>query len=222
MDSTLKKIIWFTIPVPAIFLALIWNRLPDIVPLHYNLQGEVDRYGNKNELFLSVGLLMGVSILIYVLLSNIYRIDPKKYAPENKTRLHRMAFSVSVFITAVNCIIIYSTWHQELKWTMRLILAGVGFLFTILGNYMHNIKPNYFAGIRLPWTLENEDNWRKTHLLAGKLFFGGGLLTILISFIIPVSLIYFVFTAITIVACLIPCIYSYSLYKKQKQAKSAK
>lgn len=218
MDKTLKRIIWFTIPVPAIFLALIWNRLPDTVPLHYNLEGEVDRYGNKNELIFTTGLLIGVSILMYLLLSNIFRIDPKKYAPENKMRLHRMAFAVSVFLTALNCIILYSTWHHEIKWTFRLVLAGVGLLFTILGNYMHNIKPNYFAGIRLPWTLENEDNWRKTHLLAGKLFFAGGLITILISFVVPVTWIFPVFTTITIVVCLIPCIYSYNLYKKHKQS----
>ena len=58
---------------------------------------------------------------------------------------------------------------------MRYVFAGVGLLLCLIGNYMHTIKPNYFAGLRLPWTLNNEDNWRKTHLLAGKLWFVGGL-----------------------------------------------
>ena len=216
MDKTLKRLIWFTIPAPAIFLAIIWNRLPAIVPVHYNLHGEADRYGNKNELLLLCGLLIGVSLVMYLLVSNIYRVDPKRNAPENKLRLHRVAFSISVFLSVLNCIIIYSSYHQDIKWTMRLMLAAIGLLFTVLGNYMHTIKPNYFIGIRLPWTLENEENWRKTHMLAGKLFFSGGLLIILISFLIPIPWIFPVFTTFTVLACLIPCIYSFQLYKNQK------
>lgn len=216
MDKALKRIIWLTLPLPAVFLAVLWNKMPETVPMHYNFHGEVDRYGSKNELMLTTGLLIGVSLVLYLFVSNMYRIDPKRKASANKSQLHRVAFSVSVFLTAINCIIIFSSFHQDIKWTMRLILAGVGLLFTILGNYMHTIKPNYFIGIRLPWTLENEENWRKTHLLAGKLFFSGGLLIILMSFIIPVPLIFPVFTAFTVLTCVIPCVYSYQLYKKQK------
>jgi uncharacterized membrane protein len=217
MDKALKKIIWFTIPAPAIYLAFIWNRLPETIPLHYNLQGEVNRYGSKNELLLVAGILIALSLFLYLIIANIYRIDPKKYAPENKSRFFSIAFSVSVFISAILCIIIYTSQHEDTKTTTRLMLAAAGLLFTILGNYLHTIKPNYFAGIRLPWTLENEDNWRKTHLLAGKLFFAAGFLILLVSFIVPVTAIYAVFTGIIVVICLIPCIYSFLLYRKQKQ-----
>jgi len=91
----------------------------------------------------------------------------------------------------------------------------VGLLFAVVGNYMYNIKPNYFAGIRLPWTLENEDNWKKTHMLAGKLWFAGGLLVALTALFLPDKIALIFTFSIIILLTIIPTVYSYRLYKKQ-------
>jgi uncharacterized membrane protein len=176
MDKFLKRLIWLFIIAPVVYLAIVWNTVPETVALHANLKGEVDRYGSKSELITMILLLTLLNVAIYFLLPQVYRIDPKRYAAENKSRLFRIAFAVSVFIAAVLCLRIYSSIHEDIKFSTRFILAGVGLLFAVLGNYMHNIKPNYFAGIRLPWTLNNDENWKKTHLLSGKLMFAGGLL----------------------------------------------
>src|SRR6185503_761351 len=176
MDKFLKRIIWLFIIAPAVYLAIVWSTVPEKVAMHANLNGEIDRYGSKNELITMTLILTLVNVAIYLLLPQVYRIDPKRFAAENKSRLYRIAFAVSVFIAAVLCLLIYSSIHENLKFSARFILAGVGLLFAVLGNYMYNIKPNYFAGIRLPWTLHNDENWRKTHLLGGTLMFGGGLL----------------------------------------------
>jgi uncharacterized membrane protein len=216
MNMFMKKIIWLIIIVPAIYLALAWNRLPEKIAMHFDLKGNINGYGSKNDLLLIILLLTVLNAGIYLLLTNIFRIDPKKYAVENKSRFQRMAFAISVFLSAVLCLVIYSGANQNIKFSPRLVLAGVGLLFAFIGNYMHNIKPNYFAGIRLPWTLENEENWKKTHLLAGKLFFAGGLLIAVICPLIPVIASIAVFFTITIIITVIPCVYSYRLYKKQK------
>jgi uncharacterized membrane protein len=79
---------------------------------------------------------------------------------------------------------------------------------------MYNIKPNYFAGIRLPWTLDNDENWRRTHLLGGKLMFGGGLLIAVICLFASFYLSIIILFAILSLIILITCIYSYNLYKK--------
>ncbi|MDP9040747.1 MAG: SdpI family protein, partial [Bacteroidota bacterium] len=102
------------------------------------------------------------------------------------------------------------------KFSSRFILAGAGLLFAFIGNYMHNIKPNYFAGFRLPWTLENEENWKKTHALAGKLWFVGGIFISVICLLLPPKPSIAAFYTIMIVITLIPCVYSYRLYRKQK------
>ena len=62
-----------------------------------------------------------------------------------------------------------------------------GLLFAFMGNLMHNIKPNYFAGVRTPWTLEDPDTWRATHRLAGKLWFGGGIFVTIAVLVLPVE-----------------------------------
>jgi uncharacterized membrane protein len=214
MDKFLKRIIWLFIIAPAVYLAIVWNTVPDTVPLHANLRGEVDLFGSKNELIILTMILTAVNAAVYLLLPQVYRIDPKRYAAENKTRLHRIAFAVSVFIAAVLCLLIYSSIHENMNFSSRFILAGVGLLFAVIGNYMYNIKPNYFAGIRLPWTLNNDENWKKTHLLGGKLMFGGGLLITVICLFASFYLSIIMLFSILFLIILITCIYSYNLYKK--------
>jgi len=214
MDKFLKRIIWLFIITPAVYLAIIWNTIPDTVPLHANLKGEVDRYGSKNELITVTVILTLVNVMLYLLLPQVYRIDPKRYAAENKSRLHRIGFAASVFIAAVLCLLIYSSVHQNIEFTTRFILAGVGLLIAVVGNYIYNIKPNYFAGIRLPWTLNNDENWKKTHLLGGKLMFGGGLLIAIISLFTSFYLSIVILFVIFCLIILITCIYSYNMYRK--------
>ena len=216
MDKFLKRVIWLLIIAPAIYLAIIWNTIPETIAMHFNLKGNVDRYGSKNELIIMTSVLTFLNAVIYLLLPQVYRIDPKRYAVENKSRLHRIAFAVSVFISAVICLLIYSSIHGDIEFSLRFILAGVGLLLAIVGNYIYNIKPNYFAGIRLPWTLNNDENWKKTHLLGGKLLFGGGLLIAVISLFTSFPLSVFILFSILILVTLITCVYSYRLYKRIK------
>jgi len=216
MDKFFKKIVWLVIILPAVYLAIVWNKLPEKVAMHFDLKGNVDRFGSKNELILMSSVLIFMNAVVYLILTNIYRIDPKRYAAENKSRLYRIAFAVCVFISAVLCLIIYSSTQGNIKFSTRLILSGIGLLFAFIGNYMHNLKPNYFAGFRLPWTLENEDNWRKTHLLGGKVWFVGGLVIAVICLLLPPEASMVAFFAIMLVLVFIPAIYSYRLYKKQK------
>ena len=89
----------------------------------------------------------------------------------------------------------------------------LGLFFAGLGNLMHSIQPNYFVGMRLPWTLENPDNWRKTHQLTGKLWFGGGLLIAVSSFFLSEQTAMFLMLSTILVICLIPVVYSYRMYK---------
>jgi uncharacterized membrane protein len=215
MKALLKKVIWLVMAAPAVYLAIVWNKLPEKVAMHFDLQGNPDRYGNKSELITLAIVLIGINAVTYLILTNVYRIDPKKYAAENKDRLYSIAFAISTFLAAVLCVIIYGSMQGTVKISMGLIFSGVGLLFAIIGNYLPNLKPNYFAGLRLPWTLENEDNWRKTHRLAGKLFFAGGLLLAVVCLFTPPVASIVIFFTCTMIIVIIPCVYSYRLYKNQ-------
>lgn len=215
MEKFMKKIIWLIILVPAVYLAITWNSIPASVPMHYDLEGNIDRYGDKSELIIMVAILTAINLLVYLLLPNLYRIDPKKYAVENKDRLFRIAFAVVVFLSAVICLIIYSSIRGNIHFGTRLIISGTGLLFAVIGNYLHTIRPNYFAGFRLPWTLNNDENWKKTHLLGGKLFFGGGLFIAVSCLFVPFKVSMIILFITVLVITVITCVYSYNLYKKQ-------
>ncbi|OSZ81564.1 hypothetical protein CAP36_10115 [Chitinophagaceae bacterium IBVUCB2] len=217
MKNIISKLVWLIIIAPAIYLAIVWNQLPETVAMHYDLQGNPDRYGNKRELIGLTAILIGVNMLVYLLLTNIYRLDPKKYAADNKDRLGRIAFAVSIFMSALLLFIIYSSRQNNIKLNASIIFSGVGLLFAVIGNYLPNLKPNYFAGLRLPWTLESPDNWKKTHALAGRLWFAGGLFIAAICLFLPAVLAIIVFFVIMCVITIIPCVYSYRIYKAQKQ-----
>jgi uncharacterized membrane protein len=220
MNKILNKVVWLIILVPSIYLACIWNSLPETIPVHFDIKGNADRYGNKKEMLVPVIIISVVSLFLYILFKNIHRIDPKKYAIENKDRMQRIGFAVAVFMAAMNCLIIYSGANGGSRFDISLVLGGVGLLFSIIGNYMPNMKPNYFAGFRLPWTLKNADNWKKTHALAGKLWFAGGLFLAVTCLLIPTTMALVLFFTVTIIMTVVPGVYSYRLYKKQKAINS--
>ncbi len=78
MNSILKKIVWLVMAAPAVYLALVWNKLPERVAMHFDLKGNPDRFGNKSELITMILILAVVNAVVYLILTNIYRIDPKK------------------------------------------------------------------------------------------------------------------------------------------------
>src|SRR5688572_29452226 len=109
MKRVLFFIVWPVILLPAIYFALVWNKLPEKVVMQYGLQGEPSRYGDKTEFLVLNIFLVVLNIGIFLLISNAYKLDPKKFASENKERLQRMAFIISIFLAGLQMVIIYST-----------------------------------------------------------------------------------------------------------------
>ena len=194
---------------PLIYLMYMWNELPNKVPMHWNIKGEIDRWGSKNELFIIVAL----PLFIYLILLVVPAIDPKRKIQLMGDKFHALKLILVAFMSALAMYIIYATKTQSLG-NANMILVFIGLLFLVFGNYMKTIKSNYFIGIRTPWTLENEEVWKKTHKLAGKLWFVGGFLMVIISLLLKQKESFFVFFIITIIITLIPVVYSYLYFKR--------
>lgn len=211
MEKIKKEIPLISIALlPFIYLAYIWNRLPEKVPMHWNSSGEIDDYGNKKELLIILLLVVGLPYLILMVIPNI---DPKQKLKNMGNKLYNLRFILSIFMSALAIFILYSV--QKETSNPGLILAIIGLLFAFLGNYFKTLKPNYFIGIRTPWTLENEEVWKKTHLLGGKLWFVGGLLMAL-TFVLPEPFNQYIFLSIAAIITIIPVVYSYLEFKKTK------
>ena len=97
------------------------------------------------------------------------------------------------------------------------IVLIIGLLFVFLGNYFKTIKPNYFIGIKTPWTLENETVWKETHILAGKMWFVGGLIIVFCSLILAKETNFAIFAIITVIITVVTVVYSYLMFRKIKQ-----
>lgn len=218
MNKQMTRLVWLVALFPVIYIILIWKQLPEKVAMHFDINGEPDRYGNKTELALMTGILFVLSVGVYYLLANINRIDPKRYAMENTSRFRKIGFAVAVFMSGLTCFIIYSSINGGSKIDTSLILAAVSFLLAVIGNYMPNLKPNYFAGMRLPWTLEDPENWKATHALAGKIWFIGGILLGIGCFVLPAKAAFVVFMTGVVAMVLIPAVFSWQFYMNKKKA----
>lgn len=198
--------------MPFAYLAYIWNQLPEKVPIHWNIKGEIDRYGDKTELILIPFLL---PLLVYIIFLVIPKIGPKNKLNKMGNKLQIIKILLTTFMSILALIIIYTAKNQSFSNPNNIILL-IGVLYIIFGNYFKTIKSNYFIGIRTPWTLENESVWKETHKLGGKMWFVGGIIVVLSSFILdkhPNSTIFLIITGIITIT---PIVYSYILFRNEK------
>lgn len=205
--------------LPMAYLAITWPGIPETVPIHYNLNMEPDKIGNKSILWWPVAMVAAVSILIYFVMLNIRKLDPKQRKAPPSSTFQKLAIVIVVFLTLLNFLIVISASSYKVlpqRLFDRLLFTLVALLLAFIGNYMNNLKPNYFAGIRIPWTLNSDYNWRKTHQLAGKLWFWGGLIMAVLFIFIPVKAILTTLFVIIGILIIVPIIYSYRLFKIEK------
>ncbi len=202
--------------LPVLYLTSIWNEIPDKVPIHWGFDGQIDGYGNKSDLiFLS--LLLPFSV--YLLFLFLPKIDPKNRLHMMGNKLGQMNLVLTLVNAVIAIFIIYASVHKlPLNIGLFSILTGV--LFIVLGNFMPVVKPNYFLGIRTPWTLENLEVWKKTHQVGGKLMFYTGILMVISSFVLSAQNS-FVFTSLLVLfIVLFSFIYSYWEFKKLSPEKT--
>lgn len=211
MEKFKKEIPFLAIAlIPFAYLIYIWNRLPEKVPMHWNGAGEIDRYGDKKELLVMLFMLVGITYFVFLIIPSI---DPKQKLQNMGNKLNNLRMILTLFMSGLAVFILYSV--QQKTSNPSFVLAIIGLLFAFLGNYFKTIKPNYFIGIRTPWTLENEEVWKKTHLMGGKLWFVGGLLMAL-TFVLPNKIQFYTFIGIVTVISIVPIVYSYLEFKKIK------
>ena len=218
MRDFLKKNKWTLVVTSVIILLpiavglLLWDKLPEQVPFHWGINGEVDGWATKTQAVFLLPLFMLAMQWFCVLMTGL---DPKaKNATESK-----LMGLVLWIIPVLNLFLHVMVWLQALGREVNMAVVMplfMGALFVIIGNYLPKCKQSYTIGIKLPWTLDDEENWNKTHRLAGKLWVAGGLLCM------PCALLsgvwsFIVMMSILVVMCAVPTVYSYQLYKKHNK-----
>ena len=193
--------------LPMIFGFLVWDRLPENVATSFGWNGEITGYSSK--MFAVVGL---PAILTFV---NLICIIATSADPRRKN-INNKVFSIVLSIVPVCSLLcgicIYANALGYKISVESIMPVFMGVLFLVLGFILPKCKQNYTIGIKLPWTLHDEKNWDKTHKLAGKLWIYGGIIMV-VSGLFNLT---FLFMAIIFALVIIPTVYSYLLYRKQK------
>jgi hypothetical protein len=201
--------------VPFGYAFYVYPGLPQTIPTHFNASGEADAWGDKSTIYLLPTIMGIASIVVFLVLSNIKKLDPKRYANADDILYKKFALFTVLFLSVLSLVIIYSTANAGIK-LEKMIFPLLGVAFAVLGYFMPKLKQNYFAGIRLPWTLDSEPNWIATHQVAGKVWTIGGGLQFVFSLLLKGEIVFYVFMFLIILMVFVPTVYSYLFFKKEK------
>lgn len=177
------------------------------MPMHWNAQGEVDGTAGKAFSVFGLPLILLAFQWICVLGTSV---DPKQN--NHPKKVLALVFWIIPLISVVLELIVYATaLGKEINVNVALPMI-MGIMFVFIGNYLPKCKQNYTIGIKIPWTLNNEENWNKTHRLAGILWVVCGILIILTGFLGNALILF----PVVLVMVIVPIIYSYILHRKGK------
>ena len=196
--------------LPLLYLAAAWTTLPDQVPIHFDINGQPNDYSSKIGFLV---MIAAMSLLQYPLLRLLPRFDPNKRL--GGASYERIRLTISFFLTALALLMVYLAYMKLTGSGLNtLLLATVSLLLAALGNVMLTVPQNYFVGIKTPWALASEANWRKTHRLGGRLWLAGGLLAFVAALVLPDGWKFPVFITVVAIMVIVPFGYSYNLFRK--------
>ena len=200
------------IGIPFIYAAYLYPSLPEIIPTHFNIKGEADGFGGKGSIYVGPSIMGMASLFTYLFLTYIKKIDPKRSEQMEDGLFQKFGFFTVLFLTALSMVILYATTHQGIS-IEKLLFPMMGLAFAGMGLYMAKLKQNYFAGFKLPWTLDNVDNWNATHKIAGKVWLYGGIIQFFAGLAFSSVASFVIFFIAMVVMVLVPTVYSYRMFK---------
>ena len=203
---------WKTLAITSVIILLpivagliLWNQLPEKIPTHWNAAGEIDGWSSKA---FAVFGLPGIMLAVQWLCMLGTAADPKKANHSDKI-LHLVLWIIPVLSALLSALTYAAALGKEIKMEM-VMPVFIGLVLAIVGNYLPKCKQSYTIGIKLPWTLDSEENWNRTHRFAGRLWLVCGLALMLTGFFGGV----WIFFGVVLVMVLAPTVYSYLLHRK--------
>ena len=194
--------------LPMLIGIICWDRLPDVMATHFGMNNEANGFSSKA--FAVFGLPL-VLLAILWLGALVTAHDPKKQ------NISPRMFSLVLWIVPIVSLVVAAMMYPanlgcqlDVSFFSELFL---GLLFIIIGNYMPKVRQNNTLGIKIPWTLANEENWNRTHRLAGYLWMICGILILILGLtrLLPAGWL----IGLVLIMVLVPCLYSWWLHAKK-------
>lgn len=193
--------------LPILAGMILWNQLPQQFPTHFNAAGEVDGWSSKA--FGVFGLPLILVALQWLCVVGSLKMDPKAENLQGKM-FSLVLWIIPVLSVVMNALVYCTAMGMDMK-VQIIVPLLVGLLLVIIGNWLPKCKPTWTLGIKLPWTLADEDNWNRTHRFAGPIWVAGGMVIMLCALIGGALL--WVMPAALAAMVLAPTVYSYLLFK---------
>jgi len=186
VDRTLVVRDWPALAVLAAMLAagvVCYPHLPDMVPAHWNIRGEVDNYFSR---FWGAFALPLLAAGVYLAMLFAPYIDPRRDSYVRFEGAYRaVRLGLVFFLAVLHAVILAVALGGPPELVPRVVPATLGLLMLVIGNYLPQARFNYFFGVRTPWTLASEEVWRRTHRFSGPAFVLGGLAALAAAFLPP-------------------------------------
>ena len=191
--------------LPILAGVILWNQLPEQIPSHWNAAGEIDGWSSKP--FAIFGLPLILLAMQWLCVAGTFA-DPKRNNHSGKI-LHLVLWIIPVLNAVLSVLTYAAAMGKDVQ--MEVVMpVFIGLVLAIVGNYLPKCKQNYTIGIKIPWTLNSEENWNKTHRFAGRLWTVCGLVIMLTGFFGG----FWIFFGVALLMVLAPFIYSYVLHRK--------
>ncbi|MCD8395683.1 MAG: SdpI family protein [Lachnospiraceae bacterium] len=197
--------------LPVLAGLLLWNRLPDQMATHWSTSNTPDGFSSKA--FAVFGIPVFLLIMHFFCL--LATAGDAKQKDQNKKVLGMVFWIIPLVSLFTNGMIYAAALEKEFH-VLTVCSVMMGLLFLFLGNYFPKIKQNRTIGIRFSWTLNNEENWNRTHRFAGKVWVIDGLV-LLLSIFLPGGVLMPVLFGTIVVAVVLPFLYSWRIYREQKE-----
>lgn len=196
--------------LPALIGLVLWNQLPDTMTAHWGADGVADGFAGKGFIVFGLPAIMAALNLLCFLVT---AIDPRQ-KKQNEKALGMIFWIMPLISLTVSCSMYALALGREVDMFIVLPMM-LGIVFVIMGNNMPKVTQNATLGIKIPWTLANEENWNKTHRFAGKLWVAGGVV-LMLTVLLPNDLMIPVTLAAVLVLSFVPMFYSFKIYREHK------
>ncbi len=197
------------------FSFYFYSNWPDIIASHWNFKGEVDGYTNKDFIVWIFPLMMSI---IYALFLALPYFDPKKKNYKGFSGFYHF-FKTMVLTILFLVYMVLGAYNLGYEANITLVSTiSVGILMIVIGYFLKDIKPNWFMGIKNPWTLSSDTVWKKTHKIGGYFFIAFGVIAIAFNFLPEIfGMILFVSGMLFLIVGI--TIYSYIIYYNESKRK---
>ena len=194
---------------------LLWNRLPDQIASHWDINDQVNGYMPKVwGVFMMPLIVLGMSVLFLI----VPNIDPlKANIAKFREAFNLFIVLIVAFMLYIHALtLVWSLGYTNFKMSTSM-LPAMGLLFIFIGFLLRKAKRNFFIGIRTPWTLSSDHVWDKTHQLGAILFMASGVLALIGGIFGGMTAFWFLFVPL-IGSTIFLLVYSYVLYQREIKA----